>query len=227
MSILDDFWATVFPECCLACNEGLAKTEQLVCLACQSAMPHTHYHLSADNPLARRFWGKVSLSHAFAFYKFTKHGRVQKLLHQLKYRSQPEVGRLLGYWYGQELARAGMYKEFDLIIPVPLHPAKLRKRGYNQAECIALGLSEALDIPCAAMLVERIVDTETQTRKQRFDRFQNVKGVFAVADNQLLKNQRILLADDVITTGSTLEVLASLLLECGCSQVSVAAIASA
>jgi ComF family protein len=227
MNFVQDFMAMIFPECCLACNDGLAKNEHLVCLSCQLAMPHTHFHLDEKNPLAQRFWGKVPLSHASAFYKFTKQSRVQSLLHQLKYRNQPEIGRLLAYWYGQELLNTGFQQKFDLIIPVPLHPAKLRKRGYNQADSIALGLSDALDIPWAGSVVRRITNTDTQTRKQRLERFENVKGVFAVADTSLLRQQRVLLVDDVITTGATLEVCASLLLECGCSEVGVASIAVA
>lgn len=222
-----DFLTLIFPESCLACGEPLGKQEHLVCLSCQLAMPQTQFHLQpTDNPLAKRFWGKVPLQHAFAYYRFSKHSRIQRLLHQLKYRNQPEIGELLGYWYGLQLARDGFTEHFDMIIPVPLHPAKQRKRGYNQADYIAAGISKGLGVPALPTALTRLVNTQTQTRKHRFERYENVKGVFATHNANLLRGQRILIVDDVITTGSTLETCAALVLDCGCESVSVASLAT-
>ncbi len=233
--LLADLVALLYPTLCLACDEVLISGELECCTQCRVALPYLTYHLPnvaeapTDTPLARRFWGKVPVAHTLAYLKFSPRGRVQQLLHRLKYENQPEIGRVLGRWFGEELAVAGFGSVVDGLVPVPMHPNKLRRRGYNQAECFAEGLAEALQLPVWTSLVEKITDTESQTRKNRIDRWQNVASGFAVPRTATaeLTGQRLLLVDDVLTTGSTLEACASVLLASGAGTVSIATIAAA
>lgn len=228
-SFLADFTSLIFPQICLACSESLGRGEEHICTPCRVQLPYTDYHTLPDqqNPLARRFWGKVPVQYALSYLRFLRHGRVQHLLHQLKYQGQREVGQVLGRWYGLELTKQGLHTEFDLIVPVPLHPRKLAKRGFNQSDCFAEGLAQGLDVPWSPTALRRIEYTDSQTRKNRTQRWQNVATVFEVADVATVAGKRILLVDDVLTTGATLEACATALLVQGCTQVSIATIACA
>ncbi len=144
---LKDFVALIFPRYCLACYHSLVKGEDMICTPCMLEMPHTLSHLDKDNPLKQRLVVRIPISHAFAIFRFAKSSKVQKLLHELKYRQQPEVGTSLGRMYGEKLAAVGFERAWDLIVPIPLHPSRLRKRGYNQSQKFAEGLSEKLGIP--------------------------------------------------------------------------------
>jgi ComF family protein len=163
-----------------------------------------------------------------ALFKFSKSGRVQHLLHQLKYRNQPEIGVTLGRIYGEKMKNESELPfNVDLIIPIPLHPARKRKRGYNQSAKFAEGLSERLEIPFTDELLERRIKTETQTRKTKLNRWENINGVFGIKNSALLEGKRILLVDDVITTGSTLEACSQVLIDQGCEHLNSACIAEA
>ncbi|MEP6734355.1 MAG: phosphoribosyltransferase family protein [Chryseolinea sp.] len=190
-------------------------------------MPATHYHLERDNPLANRLSYRFPLKYGMACYKFSKSGRVQHLLHELKYNSHPEIGVGLGRVYGDKLATLGYAKDFEVIIPVPLHPTRQRKRGYNQSAKFAEGLSEKLAIPFSDEIMSRRLKTETQTRKSKLNRWENMGEVFRVDDRFRIEGKSILLVDDVITTGSTLEACAQVLLQSGVRDLSVACIAEA
>jgi len=226
-TLLADFWGLVFPRVCLGCQEPLARGEEHLCTDCRAQLPYTDYHLlpETENPLARRFWGKLPVRHALSYLRFLRRGRVQHLLHQLKYKGQRNVGLVLGRWYGHDLARQGL--TFDLIVPVPLHPRKLAKRGYNQSDPFAEGLAESLQTPWLADTLRRTSQTESQTRKNRLQRWQNVAEVFEVADSTAIVGKHVLVVDDVLTTGATLEACAAALLGAGASAVSVATIACA
>jgi ComF family protein len=228
-ALLSDFVSLLFPRVCLACDDPLARGEEHICTNCRAQLPYTDYHLlsPAENPLARRFWGKLPVKHTLSYLRFLRHGRVQHLLHQLKYQGQEDVGRILGRWYGQELMEAGLAAEFDLIVPVPLHPRKLAKRGYNQADSFAEGLATGLGLPWHASALRRNTHTTSQTRKNRLQRWQNVSSVFEVADEAAVQGQRVLVVDDVLTTGATLEACAAVLLAAGALEVSIATIATA
>lgn len=189
-------------------------------------LPRTHYHLDPENALTKRLHGRIPLKSAFAFFLFRKGGSVQHLLHELKYNGHPEIGETIGEAYGQELQQSDHNQKFNLIIPVPLHASRKRKRGYNQSEKFALGLSKSLNIPFSDALL-RTIKTETQTRKTKLRRWQNVSEVFRVKNPDQIKNQDILLVDDVITTGATIEACAQVLLAAGCSSISIASIAYA
>jgi ComF family protein len=224
--VLVDFISLLYPKYCFACNEGLMKGEENICSGCMLELPRTQHHLDPENALFTRLNGRIPLRRAFAFFLFRKGGRVQHLLHALKYTNQPELGEMLGEVYGQELQQANLDQKFDVIIPVPLHAVRKRKRGYNQSEEFAKGLSRSLNIPFTDALA-RITQTETQTRKSKLSRWQNVSEVFQVKNVNEVQNQHVLLVDDVITTGATIEACAQVLLDQGCSSISIASIAYA
>ena len=226
--LLANFAALFFPRPCLACREPLVSGENHLCTGCRAELPYTDYHLlpPADNPLARRFWGRLPVCHTLSYLRFVRHGRVQQLLHQLKYQGQSQVGRALGQLYGAELTAAGL-AEFDLIVPVPLHRRKLARRGYNQAEAFATGLAAALPCPSAPHALRRTEHTASQTRKGRAERWQNVATVFEVAEPTAVVGRHILLVDDVLTTGATLEACGAALLAAGARRISIATIAAA
>lgn len=225
--ILQDFVSLFYPRYCYACDQGLAKGEETVCSACRLALPRTNYHLDADNALYRRLQGRIPIRFAVAFLLFRKRGKVQRLLHRLKYNNHPEIGSTLGEVYGEELRQHYYDQKIDVIIPVPLHPTRKKKRGYNQSEEFGKGLSKSLGKPCASEILIRTTVTETQTRKTKLKRWLNVKEVFHVAKPGALQHRNVLLIDDVITTGATIEACATMLLEAGCASISIASIAYA
>ncbi len=162
---------------------------------------------------------------AMAFIRFTKKGKSQKLLHLLKYGNKPEIGFEMGRLYGLMLSEHGYSNQWDAVVPVPLHPLKQKRRGYNQSEKFASGLSLSLQIPCYELLTRKKF-TETQTKKTRLQRLENVDEVFDLTDSLNVQNLRILLVDDVITTGATLCVCANVLLANGAKHVDLATIAA-
>jgi len=189
-------------------------------------MPKTDYHLVVENEFHRQLFGRIPLRYVMALYKFSKKSRVQELLHTLKYKNHPEIGFKLGRIYGAILS--GAYKnEFDIIVPVPLHKTRLRKRGYNQSAEFGKGLAEMLGIPCQEEIIERVTVTETQTKKTKLLRWQNVSEVFRITNRRHVEDKRILLVDDVITTGATIEACAQELLQGMCKDISIACIAAA
>ena len=228
--MFDDLLSLLFPRSCYACDGAMARGESYICTNCSVKLPYTEAHLhgaTVQNPLQRRFWGKVPVRFAFAYLHFMPKGRVQRLLHKLKYKGAHELGEHLGQRYGSLLSDHRYPAQFDLVVPVPLHHSKLRRRGYNQADSFAKGLAEAMQLPHQSTALHRAVATSTQTSKSRFDRWQNVEQVFRVPKPELVHGKRVLLVDDVMTTGATLEACAVALLAAGAAEVSVATIAAA
>jgi ComF family protein len=225
--MLKDFFSLLYPSFCLACEESLEGGEETICTSCRFNLPKTDFHKLSDNLLTQRFWGKIKLSHALAYLYFVRQGKVQELIHNLKYRGHQEIGDVLGKWYGYELAEAGFTNSFDLIIPVPLHKARLKKRGYNQCDTFAASLSFTLNIPWKTDVLKRINATATQTKRSRFLRWKNVAEIFVVDLPTEVTGKRILLVDDVVTTGATLESCGLELLRNGASTISIACIAVA
>ena len=228
-TLLTDLLGLFFPQACLACTEALVPGETHLCTACRTELPYTDNHLlaPADNPLGHRFWGRVPVTHTLSYLRFMRYGRVQLLLHQLKYRGQQQVGRTLGQLYGAELAGAGFGPTFEVVVPVPLHPRKLARRGFNQADAFAEGLAQALPCARAGTALRRTTHTASQTRKSRAERWRNVATVFEVAQPAAIAGRHVLLVDDVLTTGATLEACATALLAAGARAVSIATIAAA
>lgn len=177
-------------------------------MKCLHDIPRTRFHLSSENKVEQLFWGRVNIEKATSYFFFRKGSRYQKLIHFLKYKGLKEIGFEIGKHFGFEMAESGYFSDVDMIIPVPLHPKKLKKRGYNQSEWIAKGFAFGLNRPVNTDILHRIVFTSTQTRKTRFERWKNVEGIFEVTEPDKFYNKHILLVDDVITTGSTLEACA-------------------
>ena len=222
--MLRDLISLFFPPYCLACREVLAKREQWLCTACITELPQTSYHLEADNPVAQKLYGRVPTTYAMAFYRFRKGNKVQKLVHQLKYGNKPAIGEALGRSYGSLLGKRHWASSFDWIVPVPLHVRKLSQRGYNQSDYFAKGLSASLTIPWYNQCLKRGKDTLTQTKKGKIERLQNLAHAFYVSDSQVVRGKHVLLVDDVITTGATLEACALSLLAAGTREISIATI---
>jgi len=189
-------------------------------------MPRSYYHLQRDNPFYLKFRGRLPVNHVMTLFKFVKESRVQQVLHALKYKQQPELGEMLGRVYGQDLLEADFKDAFDLIVPVPLHDSRRRIRGYNQSEKFGNGLSGMLGVPCDDTYMMRRARTETQTHKSKLSRWENVENVFRVVDPGHITEKRVLLVDDVVTTGATLEACGRALLGAGCSELSIACIAA-
>lgn len=224
--IFDDMFSLLYPRICLACGKNIRAHEEAICLTCQYKMPKTNFHEDRDNPFTERFWGRVRVNCGSSFYYFGKGGKVQQLIHNLKYNHKPEIGIRLGHLYGKVLGKSLFFRQADVIVPVPLHPMKKRTRGYNQSAKFAEGLSEAMQIPWSEALC-RTEMTETQTKKDRFARFENVKDAFEVVDPKFIEGKHVLLVDDVITTGATIEACAHQILEIPGTKISVVTIAFA
>lgn len=223
--LLTDFVALFFPNYCFGCQDGLVHGEEILCTRCLGELPRLDYYTSDDNPITNRFVGRLPIRHGWALLKFQKSGIVQNLLHELKYNNHPEIGVKLGKILAANILHFGFGKDFDLIIPVPLHSSRLRVRGYNQSAMIARGLSEVLMTPFDDSCMIRLAATKTQTKKSKVDRWENVNEVFQVSKAEIISGKRILLVDDVITTGSTLEACARKLLDAGAAELSIACIA--
>ncbi len=201
------------------------RNEKLICTECYVLIPRTNYHLEDDNPVARLFWGRCRVEKAAAFSFYNRDSRIRRLIHNLKYKGIQEIGVELGKIYGHVLMNSGFIRDIDLVIPVPLHPSKERTRGFNQSLLISRGISEVTGLPVDAGTLRRISSTSTQTKKSRYDRWKNVEGTFIIEDNFSVKGKHILLVDDVITTGSTMESCVNELLKSEGVRVSVAALA--
>jgi ComF family protein len=183
--------------------------------------------MQTDNPVAQSFWGRAEIKNAASFYYFQKGGGVQNLLHNLKYKGQKELGMQLGLMYGAELKDTESFKSVDVVMPVPLHKKKERKRGYNQSEYFAMGLAKSMGIELDTTTLIKTVHTQSQTKKTRIERVKNVAEVFTITNPQQLAGKHVLLVDDVITTGATIEACALKLAESEGVSVSVVSIAYA
>lgn len=205
MSLINDFLSLIYPRRCEACETILFGHESFVCNYCQLNLPKSNYHLRLDSELSRVFDGRVPLTNAMSYYLYEKSGKVQNLLQAIKYQGQKELASHIGSLYGNELAQTGFSDKIDFIVPIPLHKNKLRARGYNQSEWFANGLSKQLSKPVEIKFLERKQDTSTQTKKNKYERWENVEGIFNCPYPDELKYKHILLVDDVITTGATIE----------------------
>lgn len=226
MRFLADILFILFPGRCDVCGRLLSETEKILCSYCLLELPRTNFHSDPANQVSMLFWGRVDISDASAWFYFQKGSPYQVLLHKLKYQGRNDIGIRLGRYYGAELIMS-VFSKAEMIIPVPLHPLKKKKRGYNQSEMIAKGLSESLGIQMYTDVLVRSIFTETQTRKNRFERFLNMDGKFIVKDPEVIHGRSVILVDDVVTTGSTIEACAAELLKNGCGEIKILVLAVA
>lgn len=203
--MLNDFIALIYPRNCVACSNSLYKHEEQICNYCYLNLPKTNFHKGHQNPVATLFYGRINLELASAFYLFQKKGSIQKVLHAVKYKNNKDLAVLVGKWYAEDLKEHESIKQAEFIIPVPLHAKKLKQRGYNQSEEFANGLAKELGVLVNTTVLKRNEFTSTQTKKSKYERWENVEDVFEIQEPERLKNKHIILVDDVITTGATIE----------------------
>jgi len=221
-SICQAMMQLAFPHVCEGCGTDVLDADHHLCLRCLDALPGTNYHMYPNNPIEKIFWGRLPLVSASAQYYFTKQSLIQHLMHELKYKGNRDLGRYLGRLMVQALASSNRFQSIDMVVPLPLHASKEKKRGYNQAAILCEGLTETWKRPVQKDLVYRLKATESQTKKNRLERWQNVEHLFALRDQAAVRGHHVLLVDDVITTGATLEACGRALLSEESCRLSIA-----
>ncbi|MFM2361385.1 MAG: hypothetical protein RLZZ316_287 [Bacteroidota bacterium] len=214
-----------FPHTCAACGTDVLNEETALCLKCLHQLPVTNFHQHANNPVEKIFWGKLSITAATSYCHFTKHSLIQSILHQAKYKNNQQAAVYMGRLLGNSLLQSQRFNTIDAIVPLPLFAARLKKRGYNQATLISQGIGLVIGKPIIDNAVTRLSATETQTHKNRVERWQNMQGRFMATNTAVLENKHILLVDDVVTTGATLEACGHEILKITGTQLSIATIA--
>lgn len=224
---VNDFISLFYPRVCFACDKPLLRHEEFICTECLFTLPETNFHLRQDNPVINQFYGKINFNAAASLYYFSKGGKVQHLVHTFKYMGYKNIGLFVGKMYGEKLLSSPLFGDIKDIVPIPLHPSKLRQRGYNQAEYFAKGLALSMNATVHPGVLIRTHASETQTHKARFSRWENVKEIFTLRDGDNLKGKHVMLVDDVITTGSTLEAAGNVLFGISDIKISVCSLACA
>jgi ComF family protein len=203
----------LFPHVCDGCGSDILDPESSLCMKCIGEMPETNFHSHGNNPVEKIFWGRLPIVSATAQYYFTKESLMQHLMHQLKYKGNNELGKQLGRLMGYDLQNTTRFNKVDLLVPLPLFPSKEKRRGYNQATILCEGIAEIMNVEIVGDAIIRSQYTETQTRKGRIERWQNIEGKFELLKPEKIRDKKILLVDDVITTGATLEACGTELLQ--------------
>ncbi|MBK9338404.1 MAG: ComF family protein [Lewinellaceae bacterium] len=221
------FLHLLYPNLCIGCDADIQSQHNCFCISCQRKLHLTNMHHQRENEFTERFWGRVPLEAGAAMYYFNRKSPIQKALHQLKYHNQADIGVRLGQQFGLMLKQSPLFQVVEGILPVPLHPKKEQLRGYNQSAMLATGLSDALQIPVMSGILVRRQFSESQTRKKRMDRFDNVNDVFEVQHPERIQSRHLLIVDDVLTTGATLEACGQVLLQVPAVRLSMATIAIA
>ncbi len=221
ISYLKDFLNIIYPNLCLTCGKNLPAGESYLCPSCWLDLPKTNFHLERHNKVEQMFWGRFPIQYGTSLFYYTKGSIYQRLIHEMKYNRKKEIGYELGKKLGDDL-RKSVFSETDYLLPVPLHKRKQRKRGFNQSEWIAGGIAETLDRPVALDVLFRKKHTKSQTKKSRYDRWKNVENVFELRNEEKIYNKSLLLVDDILTTGATLEACANTLLKAKAVKISIA-----
>ncbi len=216
----------LFPKVCNGCSNALSDSEKVLCTQCRHELPLACHHQSGNEGMKNIFYGRFPVQNATALIQFQKKGITQQILHNLKYRGQEDIGVFFGAWLGAELAEHPKYHSVDMVIPVPLHKRKQRKRGYNQVTGFGKEIAKALNKPYRDDILLKITKTSTQVFKKRITRFQSEK-IFSLQFPESLINKHILLVDDIVTTGATLENCAQYLLKNTRARLSLATMAIA
>lgn len=228
MTIFHNLLDFLFPTLCPACNNRLIEYEKHICLSCISQIPKTNFHLQKDNKLESFFAGRIPFERITAFAHFVKGGTMQPIIHELKYKNNPQLGVFLGELCGTDLQGSEFIKDIDYMVPIPLHPKRLKERGYNQSLEIAKGIAAKTGISIDDEVVIRTRNNASQAKSEsRFDRWSNVENIFQLADKEKFEEKHILLIDDVLTTGSTIEACAKEVLKAKNCRISILTIATA
>lgn len=215
----------LFPHNCLGCATDLLNQNDLLCAKCFTDLPETNFATAPNNPIEKTFLGRIKIEQATSSFYFTKESLLQHLMVQLKYKNNREVGLYLGKLLGHHLLQSNRFNDVEALIPLPLNDKKEYKRGYNQAEMICKGIAEVFEKPIVNNAVIRTVFTETQTHENRISRWQNMEGVFALTNEKAIVNKHVLLVDDVVTTGATLESCGAEILKTANTKLSIACVA--
>jgi ComF family protein len=221
--ISDALMHLMFPHVCPGCGSDLADRNMILCLRCIHDLPQTGFEDIASNPVEKIFWGRLPLESAFAGYYFTKGSLIQRLMHLFKYKGESEIGKQLGRFMGESIKQKERFS-IDALVPLPLFSKREKLRGYNQAMVLCEGIAESTNLPVIANAVIRPAFTETQTKKGRVERWKNIEGRFRVVNESLLANRHLLLVDDVVTTGATLESCGTELLKINGVKLSIGAL---
>jgi ComF family protein len=224
-NILNDFSHIFFPHICTGCGTDVLNYGSALCIRCIDQLPLTNFHLHANNPVEKYFWGRIPVTNATAFCHFTKESLIQHLLHELKYKGNKDIGKFLGRMMGHALRVSNRFNDIDALIPLPLFAAREKKRGYNQATVLCDGMAEIMKLPVLKDAAVRLSATETQTHKTRVERWQNMEGRFQLTNEVVISNKHILLVDDIVTTGATLEACGQELLKAENIRLSIATLA--
>lgn len=226
-SVLTDVWHTMYPALCMACGQSPRIKNGIFCVECLHAMPYTDHFMVSDNKVQQKFYGRIPLSFAASLLSFRPGGIVQNMMHRLKYEGRSRIAITLGEIAAEKCLSASFFKLPDIMIPIPLHPSKELARGYNQSYIFGTGVRKVLDVPLSKDLLIKVTKTASQTGKSRTDRVENVKDTFRIKNTELIKGKNVLLLDDVVTTGATIEAAALKLREAGVGQISLLTLAVA
>ena len=224
-SYLNDFSHLLYPHNCEGCGTDVLNDDGFLCAKCLHGLPETGFINTPGNPVEKSFYGRLKIEHAAASYYFTKDGLLQHLISLLKYKQHKEMGIFLGKLIGHQLLASNRFNSVEALLPLPLNERKEQKRGYNQAQLICDGIAEVWQKPVLSNAVVRTVFTQSQTNKNRIDRWQNMEGVFSVAHANQLANKHILLVDDITTTGATLEACGNKILQVPNTKLSILTVA--
>lgn len=216
-----------FPKVCYACHNLLNDNEDTICMNCRHDLPITNFHFDNNDSVAKVLYGRAKIENGTALFRFEKKGNVQRLIHNLKYKDHEHIGFVLGNWLGGELKTLESYKNIDVVIPVPLHKNKLKKRGYNQVALFGQQVAEALNVDYLDDVLVKVTNTKSQVNKKRLARWTNSDELFTLKNIEAIDNKHILVVDDIITTGATLEACISVLNQAKNIKISIATMAIA
>jgi len=225
MKYIQNIFDLFYPKSCVCCSQNLLDQEQIICIGCSIDLPLVDNNDFKSNALTQILEGRVVVESGASFLYYRSAGKVKQLIHQLKYQNNQEIGTFLGNWFGTILSERNPFKLVDYIIPVPLHQKKQKKRGYNQLTNFGKSMSEILKIPFLTDVLIKVNASNTQTGKKRLERLTNLETKFSLHNANIIQNKHLLLIDDVITTGATLEACSKELLKAGNVKISIATIA--
>ncbi|MCD8262328.1 MAG: double zinc ribbon domain-containing protein [Bacteroides sp.] len=223
---IDLLLSLLYPRTCLVCEGRISSQEKILCTACNMQLPRISHYPKGREELEKLFWGKAEIRRVSSWFYYTKGSRYRSLIYQLKYNGYKASGEILGSYMATELQAENFFEGIDLLVPVPLHPQKLKERGYNQSQWIARGVSRVTNIPVATGNLYKHTPTSSQTRKSVYDRHTHTAGTFALCDKEQFRDKHILMVDDVLTTGATLTACSRILLEIPGTQVSILTLAA-